>query len=158
MKTWNNAGRPTSCLSRMTHPDYPLHENLRELFAITLPLVHRFFEEDSKVIAAVAAVEKLEMHSLPFPSPPRTSGGEMQREKWSRDECCERDRGGRGREGRWVGERGNKSGKNESIGGVFHDAALEAPEGGGRDRRSQADLGPPFCDNGREGGHAYLIG
>lgn len=79
MKTWNNAGRPTSCLSRMTHPDYPLHENLRELFAITLPLVHRFFEEDSKVIAAVAAVEKLEMHSLPFPSPPRTSGGEMQR-------------------------------------------------------------------------------
>lgn len=57
-----------------------------------------------------------------------------------------------------MGERGNKSGKNESIGGVFHDAALEAPEGGGRDRRSQADLGPPFCDNGREGGHAYLIG
>lgn len=139
----------------MTHPDYPLHENLRELFAITLPLVHRFFEEDSKVIAAVAAVEKLEMHSLPFPSPPRTSGREMQREKWSRDECCERDRGGKGG---GVGERGNKSGKNESIGGVFHDAALEAPEGGGRDRRSQADLGPPFCDNGREGGHAYLIG
>lgn len=30
--------------------------------------------------------------------------------------------------------------------------------GGGQDRRSQADLGPPFCDNGREGGHAYLIG
>lgn len=109
MKTWNNAGRPTSCLSRMTHPDYPLHENLRELFAITLPLVHRFFEEDSKVIAAVAAVEKLEMHSLPFPFPPRTSGGEMQREKWSRDECCERDRGGRGREGRW----GRREGKQE---------------------------------------------
>lgn len=109
MKTWNNAGRPTSCLSRMTHPDYPLHENLRELFAITLPLVHRFFEEDSKVIAAVAAVEKLEMHSLPSPSPPRTSGGEMQREKWSRDECCERDRGGRGREGRW----GRREGKQE---------------------------------------------
>lgn len=64
-------------------------------------------------------------------------------------------RTGGGREG-WEG--GNKSGKNESIGGVFHDAALEAPEGGGRDRRSQADLGPPFCDNGREGGHAYLIG
>lgn len=44
-------------------------------------------------------------------------------------------------EKRWVGavlgwarvgsRRGNKSGKNESIGGVFQDAALEAPEGGG---------------------------
>lgn len=47
--------------------------------------------------------------------------------------------------------RRNKSGKNESIGGVFHDAPLEALQVGERNRRSQADLGPPFCDNGREG-------
>lgn len=158
MKTWNNAGRPTSCLSRMTHPDYPLHENLRELFAITLPLVHRFFEEDSKVIAAVAAVEKLEMHSLPFPSP-HARQEERCRGRSGLETSATRGTGeGEGGKGGGVGERGNKSGKNESIGGVFHDAALEAPEGGGRDRRSQADLGPPFCDNGREGGHAYLIG
>lgn len=83
-------------------------------------------------------------------------GGEIQRSALETNTTRGTKKGGRG--GRWVGERGNKSGKNESIGGVFHDAALEAPEGGGRDRRSQADLGPPFCDNGREGGHAYLIG
>lgn len=47
--------------------------------------------------------------------------------------------------------RRNKSGKNESIGGVFHDMPLEALQVGVRNRRSQADLGPPFCDNGREG-------
>lgn len=90
----------------MTHPDYPLHENLRELFAITLPLVHRFFEEDSKVIAAVAAVEKLEMHSLPFPSPPthvrrRDAEGEVVSRRVLREGQ------GRAREGREVGsERG----------------------------------------------------
>lgn len=56
--------------------------------------------------------------------------------------------------GAWRSEkerRRNKSGKNESIGGVFHDAPLEALQVGERNRRSQADLGPPFCDNGREG-------
>lgn len=90
----------------MTHPDYPLHENLRELFAITLPLVHRFFEEDSKVIAAVAAVEKLEMHSLPSPPPPtyvrrRDAEGEVVSRRVLREGQ------GRAREGREVGsERG----------------------------------------------------
>lgn len=105
MKTWNNAGRPTSCLSRMTHPDYPLHENLRELFAITLPLVHRFFEEDSKVIAAVAAVEKLEMHSLPSPPPTYVRRRDAEGEVVSRRVL--REGQGRAREGREVGsERG----------------------------------------------------
>lgn len=61
-------------------------------------------------------------------------------------------RAGDGRAGkRERGKGRNKSGKNESIGGVFHDAPLEAPQVGERNRRSQADLGPPFCDNGREG-------
>lgn len=45
----------------------------------------------------------------------------------------------------------NKSGKNESIGGVFRDAPRGGAGSGESNRRSQADLGPPFCDNGREG-------
>ena len=84
----------------------------------------------------------------------RESGKERERERQTDRQTDRTERGNRER----GEERGNKSGKNESIGGVFHDAALEAPEGGGRDRRSLADLGPPFCDNGREGGYAYLIG
>ncbi|KYM94937.1 hypothetical protein ALC62_14532 [Cyphomyrmex costatus] len=79
--------------------------------------------------------------------------------RWNRDRLLKR--GGRRNSGRkasrrsvWGREkerRRNKSGKNESIGGVFHDAPLEALQVGERNRRSQADLGPPFCDNGREG-------
>ena len=84
----------------------------------------------------------------------RESGKERERERETDRQTDRTERGNRER----GEERGNKSGKNESIGGVFHDAALEAPEGGGRDRRSLADLEPPFCDNGREGGYAYLIG
>ncbi|KYQ54531.1 hypothetical protein ALC60_06555, partial [Trachymyrmex zeteki] len=79
--------------------------------------------------------------------------------RWNRDRLLKR--GGKRNSGRkasrrseWWREkerRRNKSGKNESIGGVFHDAPLEALQVGERNRRSQADLGPPFCDNGREG-------
>ena len=47
--------------------------------------------------------------------------------------------------------RGNKSGKNESIGGVFRDAPSLVVGVGVSNRRSQADLEPPFCDNGQEG-------
>jgi hypothetical protein len=75
------------------------------------------------------------------------------------------------------GEEENKSVKNKSIGGVFRRAErrcattgrglrarARASETATGNRRSLADLKPPFCDNGTRrqrrgrGGHAYLIG
>lgn len=87
----------------------------------------------------------------------RASGEERKRRQRRRREVekgtrgtLEGARGERKGKREWERRR-NKSGKNESIGGVFHDAPLEALQVGERNRRSQADLGPPFCDNGREG-------
>lgn len=97
-------------------------------------------EKAAAAVAAAAAVEEetVEAGGRKRDARERLSGRSTSKSAQSRRRSGERERG-REKEREWKGgregekkraRRRNKSGKNESIGGVFHDAARGASGGG----------------------------